>query len=276
MTNDEYSAAFGLPTAKKADIEKVLDRALEIRKFEIDLYWKRAAYFWAFLAITLGGYFTVLGAKFQECDEKGEALLTISCLGLIFSVAWYFVNRASKFWQENWENHVDLLESSVDGPLYKTVVFDADLGFWKLNGPYPFSVSKVNQLLSLFVVALFLLLAAGTLHRYFGWPWPLFNSVVAVFLTVVLLTIVAVPDWRAPKHAKANFLPLLANVGLLATWWLWRPQVSSVMAIILTVEAVAVLFRWGRTDLKWRRPQRPTNGTIAKQVYAVRRTTEIV
>jgi hypothetical protein len=225
MSSDEYRTEFGLPTATGTDNEKVLNLALEIRRFEIDLYWKRATYFWAFLAITLGGYFTAFRATFQQRSDKGETLLTISCLGLVFSVAWYFVNRASKFWQENWENHVDLLENAVVGPLYKTVVLDAKLSFWKLNGPYPFSVSKINQLLSLFVAVLFLLLVVGTLHGYF---------------------------------------------------WLWWPPFSATAMVVLTVAAVAVLCLWGRTSLDWKRPEHATDGTSAKAVYAVRRTTEIV
>ncbi|MGH8568044.1 MAG: hypothetical protein ACREXU_08475, partial [Gammaproteobacteria bacterium] len=65
------------------------------------------------------------------------------------------VNRGSKFWQENWENHVDLLEDQIMGPLYKTVVSRAvqnasaqstsyeyrDL----LTAPADFSVSKINH-----------------------------------------------------------------------------------------------------------------------------------
>jgi hypothetical protein len=192
MTSDEYRAAFGLPTAPKTDPEKVLDIALEIRKFEIELYWKRATYFWLFLATALGGYFTVLRTTFQQCDEKREALLIISCLGFVFPVAWYFVNRASKFWQENWENHVDLLENVVCGPLYKTVVYDANLRFWKLSGPYPFSVSKINQLLSLFVLVLFFLLTATTLHRYYGigmWRLPISSWMVIIPLTVAAVAV---------------------------------------------------------------------------------------
>jgi hypothetical protein len=187
VTREEYNKAFGLPADPKIDLEKLLDRALDIRKFEIGLYWKRAAYFWAFLAITLGGYFEVLRTNFQRA-EKAEALLAISCLGFVFAVAWYFVNRASKFWQENWENHVDLLEGAVCGPLYKTVVRDADLRFWKLHGPYPFSVSKINQLLSLFVVVLFFLLAAATVYHYYGIAWwpPVLMVALTVAATVVL------------------------------------------------------------------------------------------
>lgn len=37
-------------------LASALDRALDSRKFEIELYWKRATYFWAFLAVTLAGY----------------------------------------------------------------------------------------------------------------------------------------------------------------------------------------------------------------------------
>jgi len=33
-----------------------LEKILDIRKFEIDLYWKRATYFWAFIAASLTGY----------------------------------------------------------------------------------------------------------------------------------------------------------------------------------------------------------------------------
>jgi hypothetical protein len=33
-----------------------LKEAQENRKFEIELYWKRAAYFWVFIGATFGGY----------------------------------------------------------------------------------------------------------------------------------------------------------------------------------------------------------------------------
>jgi len=36
---------------KKSIIKEAYNVALDIRKFEIDLYWKRATYFWGFLVI---------------------------------------------------------------------------------------------------------------------------------------------------------------------------------------------------------------------------------
>ena len=188
MTSEEYRTAFDLPESNATNRKKALEFALDIRKFEIELYWKRATYFWAFIAISLAGYGSVLAAKEIRCDEKGEALLTASCLGLVFSVAWYFVNRASKLWQENWEKHVDLLEDAVIGPLYKTVLRDDDIRFWRLWGPYPFSVSKLNQILSMFVVLLFLLLVVSALWKCTcaGWSTGPFT------ISMVVLTVAAV------------------------------------------------------------------------------------
>lgn len=180
---DRYLAKFSGDVTKGTRNLRALEFALDIRKFEIDLYWKRAAYFWAFLALALGAYFAVLGSK--DISEKGEPLLLIACLGSVFSVAWYLVNRASKFWQTNWEKHVDLLEEETLGPLYKTVLIQNDLRFCHLLDAYPFSVSKINQILSLFVSIVFLLLLAVTVHRHFRFAWPpeVFPSVLLV-LTV--------------------------------------------------------------------------------------------
>ncbi|MFM2394507.1 MAG: hypothetical protein RLZZ546_2489, partial [Bacteroidota bacterium] len=40
-------------------LEESLTRAYSIRQFELDLYWKRATYFWAFIAVTFTAYFIV-------------------------------------------------------------------------------------------------------------------------------------------------------------------------------------------------------------------------
>lgn len=187
MDQEEYDKEFEGDSDAVPDsvLVRALDRALDIRKFEIELYWKRATYFWAFLAVTLAGYFTLRAANINDSAKK-DALLIVSCLGVVFSVTWYFVNRASKFWQENWENHVNLLEGKVIGPLYETVLSDADIKFRKLEGPYPFSVSKLNQILSLFVLSLFVMLVGATLFRYYCCSWrPDVLAVITLILTAV-------------------------------------------------------------------------------------------
>ena len=167
---------------------KALELALDVRKFEIELYWKRATYFWAFTGAALAGYLTVLTGK--DVENRPNALLLVSCLGLVFSVAWYFVNRASKFWQSNWEAHVDMLEDNVTGPIYKTVLND-ESSFWRIESSYPFSVTKINQLLSFFVVLVFTGLLANTVYDYYELTkdWRPFPSACLGMTVIALLVL---------------------------------------------------------------------------------------
>jgi hypothetical protein len=130
-------------------IVKAFETALDTRKFEIELYWKRATYFWAFIAAMFVAYFAVLNSD-NVNEFKGITIL-ISILGFFFSLGWYFVNRGSKYWQENWEAHVDRLGEKVQGKLFRTIK-KSNQNFLNLNQEYPFSVSKVNQQLSLIMV----------------------------------------------------------------------------------------------------------------------------
>jgi len=96
INQDQYKAAFAGKLQKKA-----LEHALEIRKFEIELYWKRAAYFWTFIGASFAGYGAVEGSS--GIADKAALTVPLSCLGLIFSFGWFCVNKGSKQWQENWE-----------------------------------------------------------------------------------------------------------------------------------------------------------------------------
>jgi len=73
-----------------------LIQAIDNRKFEIELYWKRAAYFWTFIAAAFAAFFLL-----QEKLNDSSVTFIVACLGFIFSLTWYFVNRGSKFWQQN-------------------------------------------------------------------------------------------------------------------------------------------------------------------------------
>jgi len=168
--------------------EKALLHALDIRKFEIDLYWKRATYFWAFIAAAFAGYFALLSS---DSPPPKETFVLLNCIGLMFSLTWYFVNRGSKFWQNNWERHVDLLEDEIIGPLYKTAIDIHTCKFWKLQKEYPFSVSKINQLLSLYVLLIWIFLTIQSLNEIYEIrePFKGTNSILIVALTIVFIYI---------------------------------------------------------------------------------------
>lgn len=106
-------------------LESAHAAALDIRKFEIDLYWKRSGYFWAIIAATITAYGLLLSSSMKDSKILSFTtqfiLFGLSFLGCIFSRAWLLVNKGSKFWQANWETQVEILEDVVTGPLYKSV-----------------------------------------------------------------------------------------------------------------------------------------------------------
>jgi len=195
--------------------EEALKYAFDIRKFEIELYWKRASYFWTLIAATLIGYMSIVGKYINvEAVEKtkyaktiGPILVLLSCIGIVFSFGWFLVNRGSKFWQENWENHVDLLEDNVIGSLYKTMLFRPNetpksKDFIKaiLTGPGAYSVSKINQLTSFYV---FILWTALLIYAVFSLPSNLSNTLF-YFKTVPIITLTFLVCYHFVKWGKLN------------------------------------------------------------------------
>ncbi len=156
--------------------EEALEHALDIRKFEIDNYWRRSNYFWALIAVALAGYAAIHGMEHLDAKDKSHLICVVSSLGFVLSVAWHLANRGSKQWQENWENHVDLLEDAVTGPLYKTVLGRPKPRGKKesfsriVSGPGPYSVSKLNQIVSCFSVLLWVVLFGSSLNLGEGKP----------------------------------------------------------------------------------------------------------
>lgn len=124
-----------------------LNRSHEIRQFEIELYWKRATYFWVLQAAV----FTALGLIWKD---EGKAIpeivpVALAALGLLTSAAGWLSAQGSKFWQENWERHIDMLEDEFEGKLHKTA--------WVGRMGVRWSVSNINDRLIVFFVAFWLL-----------------------------------------------------------------------------------------------------------------------
>ncbi|HYA13210.1 MAG TPA: hypothetical protein VEF33_02610 [Syntrophales bacterium] len=108
MTQDEYDNKFETKNPKSEKLKAAFNQVSDIRKFEIELYWKRAGYFWALIAVAFAGYFAILSS--QHIPTKFFLSFIVGSIGFVFTFALYLVNRGSKYWQENWENHLDLLE----------------------------------------------------------------------------------------------------------------------------------------------------------------------
>lgn len=181
-SQDQYRKDFTGEKRKEA-----LKQALDIRKFEIDLYWKRAAYFWTFIGATFAGFIAIQASSSAQ-NSKQDLSVILCCLGSVFSFAWILVNRGSKQWQENWEKHVDMLEDKITGPLYKVVLTrNKPKGFSEsathlITGPSPISVSKINQIISLYVTLIWLTLLVYSLLPFdLNRPLNIFYCVLIFF-----------------------------------------------------------------------------------------------
>lgn len=149
ITDKEYINIF-IKDKKPEDLKFSYQQAWSAKNFEIELYWKRAQYFWAFQIAAFAGYFGVLNSDdySSEKPKNPEILFFVVCIGFITALAWNFINQGSKTWQRHWENHVDMLEKEVTGPLYQIV-----------TSQKTYSVSKINDIVSRFFVFIWILLA---------------------------------------------------------------------------------------------------------------------
>lgn len=134
---------------EKAKRLRAFEFAVDARKMEIELYWKRASYFWAFIIAILTFYALLMRLE----NPPGELLYASTCMGIIFSLAWHLTNMGSKSWQRHWETHIDLLEDEFMGPIYKTVTTQLT-----------YSVSKINLIVSFAVVVFWIFSNVYTLH----------------------------------------------------------------------------------------------------------------
>ena len=125
-------------TNNRDPIKDALDRAHEIRQFEIQLYWHRSLFFWGFILVLFTGLGLILAAENQTALIKFAAI-GIAALGFFTTCAWHYIEKGSKAWQTNWELHIDCLEDDITGKLYKTRLW--------LDGKKDnfFSVSKITE-----------------------------------------------------------------------------------------------------------------------------------
>ncbi len=126
MTTYKELLGFKESNNERENLSNLLKKAWEIRNFEIDLFWKRTAYFSAIVGAFLVAYFKI---------EADRYLITL--LGCISSFVWFLSNLGSKFWQNNWEKHIDLLEKETQsGDIYQVILGDRSKAF---------SVSKLSM-----------------------------------------------------------------------------------------------------------------------------------
>ena len=204
-TPNYYQSVDLLNAFSRKQIKEAMNIALDTRKFEIELYWKRANYFWAFMVAVYAAYFILIGYG------KGSWIIhSIVCLiGVCFSFGWYLANRGSKYWQENWENHIAVLSKQTTGEIFKHWLRPND-HFINLKGNYPISVSKVNQFLSMITC--------------FSW---------------IILYVISIFKWSVLRPIKEIIIGWLDNI-----YNLWNATFFSIVSLILLLGILVTVLLW--------------------------------
>ncbi|WP_394520881.1 hypothetical protein C1N60_11810 [Pantoea sp. SGAir0184] len=146
------------------DMEKLkeaYEKAHDIRKFEIDLYWKRTTYIWTLVAalITICGVAVTALYRLKDDPEKMASLLigtdAIAIFGSVITIISSKILISGEYWQKNWEFHVNILEPFFSGSLYSTHLYN--------NKSKRYSIATLNKSFYLAVQCIwFILIIANT------------------------------------------------------------------------------------------------------------------
>jgi len=132
------------------------DNILELRKFEIENFWKRTLFFWGTIALIYAGFFKA---------ELKDYQIVIPLIGLLFNIIFSLSTRGSKYWQEHWEAMAAVYENELkfDFFTYETKGLIRKNSKSVFTRPYRFSVSKLTMLLSDLSVILWIFIWAKEL-----------------------------------------------------------------------------------------------------------------
>ena len=179
-------------------IEEAYNKSHDIRKFEIELYWKRSTYFWTLISVLIA-LCGVVSAAFLKDGKFGTELRSflffISILGYFISLQFLITCVSGKQWQENWERHIDILESYFSGNLYKLNL---------VKGKIRYSISLSNEIIVAAITFVWIIISIYSM---------LDISIVIMWIVIAFLAIItAAYLWMSLKRSKNTDIDITFNI----------------------------------------------------------------
>jgi hypothetical protein len=173
------------------DDDKVLELAAEIRKTEIGLFWQRSLFFGGLIAAAFLAYCNIR-------EVQPEIRFAILCIGLISSLAWTLVNRASSYWQDAWQQKIEQLEQQ----LLEHRIFEnpeppqKHFSLWASRN---YSISRLLIALSDFILLIWVFLGLEALvgRGITPRPWR-----VMILFTIVTIAYAGLMLWKGQTGAR--------------------------------------------------------------------------
>ena len=189
-----YREALGLLGDTEEDRKRrlfALSTAHDLRKFEIELLWKRSTYLWGFQVVAFAGFAAMAQKSIETFLQNPAGIagvtaialqLTISTFGLLTAFLWFCTASASKIWFYNWEKHIDLLEREFTGDLYRTLYFR--------NTNRLYSLTSVNEAVAI-IAGLFWMIVSLTVCGLVGYEFVDHERVLFALLCGSILVAVS-------------------------------------------------------------------------------------
>ena len=169
--------------AGKKELKRALKKAWQLRDFEIGLYWKRTIYFSTFIGALFVGFYNIR----DDCSLK----TIIAILGTAISWVWFLTNKGSKFWQENWENHIIFLEQEFNSEIYSvTLNKSGECFFNPLNG-HSYSISRLNGFIVLLIWMAWVFLLIKELFFNMVSLCEVIASFIAILIFYIFLSLIS-------------------------------------------------------------------------------------
>ena len=163
-----------------------------LREFEIELFWKRALFFWGFQAAAFVAIATAHG-------KSPRLAVGIASFGVVCAWAWTLASRGSKYWYENWERKLQSAENMVTGPLFSEIAEPKNPRKWLSGNRY--SVSRLTIGLSDYAVGFWFVILAYEIASLWLYSLPrVIGDLMATLFAATSITYAWVLKVNCLKH----------------------------------------------------------------------------
>ena len=102
----------------ECELKEIQDRFYKCRDFEISNLWQRSILLTAFLLLCFTGYGNIIKYIFENLEMVDfyyhEIAAFISIVGMVFSIFWIMMGKASKAWYEFYEDQICSIENEKE------------------------------------------------------------------------------------------------------------------------------------------------------------------
>lgn len=161
-------------------LREAYDKSHASKNFEIELYWKRAAYAWTLIAALITLFGLLINTYISKIDTSSPVIIgifAVAIIGVFITIICHLIIQSGEHWKKNWEMHTVLLEPLFSGSLYSTHV---------TGNVNRLSIAKLNGFLYLLILGCWLLMIEFILAVKFGGTLKTFLWAVFIFSILVL------------------------------------------------------------------------------------------